>query len=102
MIGGTPDGPYKETLPYGARAAAGKTAVHRNAATQVFHDVSVADLPNLRQRYRQLGLAAVNASAENALGGLVTGKRASGEIVGPGITDILGDTGINVSQKDEP
>src|SRR5947199_147958 len=39
---------------------------------------------------------------ENALGGLITGKRASGEIVGPGITDILGDTGVNISQIDEP
>jgi hypothetical protein len=41
VIGASPDGPYKETLPYGARAAAGQTE-HRGAAAQVFHEVSVA------------------------------------------------------------
>jgi hypothetical protein len=41
VIGGVPDGPYKDTLPYGAHAAPNQNA-HRNAASQVFHDVTGA------------------------------------------------------------
>ena len=41
VIGGVPDGPYKDTLPYGAHAVPSQST-HRNAASRVFHDVSNA------------------------------------------------------------
>ena len=47
VIGGIPDGPYKETLPYGAHASPNNDA-HHNAATRVFYDVKDAvDGPRL-------------------------------------------------------
>ncbi|MFL6240597.1 MAG: hypothetical protein ACJ735_14020 [Actinomycetes bacterium] len=41
-IGSAPDGPYSTTLPYGKHATTADGSVHRNAASRVFHDVSVA------------------------------------------------------------
>jgi hypothetical protein len=41
VIGGLPDGPYQETLPYGAHAASGDTK-HHNVATRTFYTVTDA------------------------------------------------------------
>jgi hypothetical protein len=41
VVGGVPDGPYKDTLPYGAHALPGQDT-HRNAASRVVHDVTAA------------------------------------------------------------
>jgi hypothetical protein len=40
-IGSTPDGPFKQTLPYGTKYGYQKVT-HRNAAQRAFHDVTTA------------------------------------------------------------